>query len=99
MSEVRGSGLEFQVALAQEWPRGATLCLRSGAAAERSYPASKASGSREETPRVQDQGQPGEATSCPRLGAAAGRSHPRLRLRPGPGGATRGVVAAQHRRA
>ena len=37
MSEVRGSGLEFQVALAQEWPRGATLCLRSGAAAERSY--------------------------------------------------------------
>ena len=98
-SEVRGNGLECQAATVQKQPGGDTLNPRSGAAAERSYPASKASGSREETPRVQDQGQPGEATSCPRLGAAAGRSHPRLRLRPGPGGATRGVVAAQHRRA
>ena len=56
MSEVRGSGLEFQVALAQEWPRGATLCLKSGAAAERSYPASEDGGGREETPRVRGQG-------------------------------------------
>ena len=31
--------------------------------ASRSYPASKASGGQEETPRVGDQGWPGEATS------------------------------------
>ena len=33
----RGSGRECQAATAQEWPRGATTCLRSGAAAGRSY--------------------------------------------------------------
>ena len=37
-SEVRGSGLECQAAMAQERPRGATPCLRSGEAAGRSYP-------------------------------------------------------------
>ena len=41
ISEVRGSGLECQAAMAQERPRGATLCPRSGAAAGRSYPASE----------------------------------------------------------
>ena len=40
MSEVKGSGLECQAAIAQEQRRGATLCPRSGAAAERSYPTS-----------------------------------------------------------
>ena len=30
-SEVRGSGREYQTATAQEWPRGDTQCLRSGA--------------------------------------------------------------------
>ena len=44
--------------------------------AGRSYPASKASGGREETPCVRGQGQPGEATSCPRPGAVTLRSHP-----------------------
>ena len=55
-SKVRGSGLECQAATAQEQPRGATLCPRSGAAAERSYPVSEVSGGREETPRVRGQG-------------------------------------------
>ena len=58
MSEVRGSSRERQAATAQERPRGATQvrgqgrqpggatpCLRSGVADERSYPASEASGS------------------------------------------------------
>ena len=35
MSEVRGSGLECQAAIVQEHLRGATLHLRSGAAAGR----------------------------------------------------------------
>ena len=48
MTEVRGSSLECQAVTAQEWPRGATLRLRSGTAAERSYPASEVSGGREE---------------------------------------------------
>ena len=81
--------------------------------ASRSYPASKASGGREETPRVGDQGRPGAATSCPRPGVVTLRSHPEPEARGGsweeppgaqgqgqrPGGATGGVVAAQHRRA
>ena len=45
------------------------------AAAGRSYPMSEASGCREETPRVRDQGQPGEATSRRRPGAVTLRSH------------------------
>ena len=39
--KVRGSDRECQAAMAQEWPRGATPRLRSGVAAERSYPTSK----------------------------------------------------------
>ena len=41
MSKVRGGGQECQAATVQEWPRGATPRLRSGAAAERSNPTSK----------------------------------------------------------
>ena len=39
--KVRASNQECQAASAQEWPRGATPHLRSGAAAERSNPTSK----------------------------------------------------------
>ena len=46
------------------------------AAAGRSYPASEASGSREETLHDGGQGQPGEATSRPRPGVVTLRSHP-----------------------
>ena len=42
MSEVRGSSRECQAATAQEWLRGATRHLRSGAAARRSQPTPKA---------------------------------------------------------
>ena len=53
MSEVRGSGREWQAATAQEQPRGATLCPRSGAAG-RSHPVPEARGSGwEEQPHVQ----------------------------------------------
>ena len=55
MSEVRGGGRECQAATAQEQPRGATARPRSGAAAERRYPASEGrGGGREElhTPKV-----------------------------------------------
>ena len=45
------------------------------AAARRSYPVSQASGSWEETTRIQDQERPREATSCPRPGAVTLRSH------------------------
>ena len=44
------------------------------AAAGRRYPVSEASGGREETPRVRDQGRPGEATS--HLAPEARRSDP-----------------------
>ena len=47
MSEVRGSGLECQAAMAQEQPRGATPHPRSGAA-----PKARGSG-REEQPHTQ----------------------------------------------
>ena len=70
------SGQECQAAMVQEWPRGATLCPRSGVAAKRSYPASEVRGSQEETPQVQGQGQPGEATWHQRPGAVTLRSHP-----------------------
>ena len=43
----------------------------------------EASGGREETPHVRDQGQPGEATSCPRPGAVTLRSHPEPEARGG----------------
>ena len=53
MSEVRGSGREWQAATAQEQPRGATLCPRSGAAG-RSHPVPEArGGSQEEQPHTQ----------------------------------------------
>ena len=42
------------------------------AAAGRRYPVSEASGGREETPRVRDQGQPGEATGHLALEARGG---------------------------
>ena len=53
------------------------------AAARRSYPASEASGGREETPRIRDQGRPREATSCLRPGAVTLRSHPEPEARGG----------------
>ena len=43
-SKVRGSGREYQIAMAQEPPREATPRLRSGGAAERRYPASEVRG-------------------------------------------------------
>ena len=49
----------------------------------RRYPASEASGGREETPRVRGQGRPGEATLCPRPGAVTLRSHPEPKARAG----------------
>ena len=76
MSEVRGSSLDCRAATAQGWPRGSALHPRSGAAAERSYSVSEASGGQEETPCVRDQGRPGEATLRLRPGAAAWRSNP-----------------------
>ena len=83
MSKVRGSSLECQAAKAQEQRKGATLHPRSGAAAERSYPASEFSGGREELPRVQGQWRPGEATSHPRPGSVTLRSHPEPEARAG----------------
>ena len=94
-SEVRDSSQECLAVTVQERPEGATLHPRSGAVAERSYPASEVSGSwerhptsvvrgvREKPPCARGQGWwPWGATLSPRRGAAAGRSHPRPR--PGP---------------
>ena len=53
------------------------------AAARRSYPASEASGGREETHHVLGQGQQGEVTSRPRQGAVTLRSHPEPEARGG----------------
>ena len=41
MPKVRGGDRERQAVMAQEWPRRAVPCMRSGVAAERSYPTSK----------------------------------------------------------
>ena len=49
-SEVRGSGVECQAAMAQEWLRGATPCPRSGVMARRRYPVSEARDSDQEKP-------------------------------------------------
>ena len=78
MSEVRGSGQECQAVTVQEWPRGATPCPRSGAAAGRSHPGSEARiRGWEEPPRDRGQGpRPGGATPCPRPGAAARKINP-----------------------
>ena len=55
-SEVRGSGLECQAAMAQEWPREATPRPRSGAA-RRSHLAPEArGGDLEEPPGARGQG-------------------------------------------
>ena len=80
-----------------------------GGGLERSYPASEASGGREETLRVRDQGQPGEAISHRRPGAVTLRSQLEARGQGQQlggathaqgqgwrlGGATPGVVAVQ----
>ena len=72
MSEVRGSGREWQAATAQEQPRGATLCPRSGAAG-RSHPVPEArGGSQEEQPHTR--GRPRAVTL---------RSHPEPEARGG----------------
>ena len=83
MSEVRGSGREYQSATAQEPPRGATLPPRSGGGvAERSYPTTL-------RPRPGATARRSYPTSPrTRPGAAAGRSNPR----PRPGAARRGVT-------
>ena len=47
--EVRGSGLACQAVMVQEWPRGATLCPRSGEAGRR-HPASEVRGGEPEEP-------------------------------------------------
>ena len=88
-SEVRGSSQECQAAMTQEWPKGATPCLRSGAAAERSYPLSDvgavAESARwqqcrnglEELPHARGQEwQLGGATPRPRPRVAAETSNP-----------------------
>ena len=87
-SEVRGSGRQYQTAMVQERPRGATPRPRSGGAAERRYPASEVRGCDErsyptsevrgsgpecQTPTAQER--PRAATPCPRPGAAGGRSN------------------------
>ena len=51
--------------------------------AGRSYPASKASGGWDETPRVLGQGWPGEVTLRPRPGVVTLRSHPEPEARGG----------------
>ena len=75
MSEVRGSSRECQAAMAQEWPRGATLRPRSGGTAKRSYPACEVRGGWEELPHA----------PSPSPGAATGRSN----LTPEPRGGSR----------
>ena len=76
-SEVRGSGLECQAAMAQEQPKGATLHPSSGVAAGRRHPASEVRGSSwEEVPHVQGQWRLGGATSHPMSGVVTLRSHP-----------------------
>ena len=61
------------------WPRGVTPRPRSGAAAERSYPAAEVTGSsQEELPRAQGQGwRPGGATPHLRSGGHMGKEGPR----------------------
>ena len=91
-SEVRGSGRECQAATVQErlrtatqvqgqgWQlRGATLRLRSGAAAEWSYPVSEARGGGwKELPNTGGRGQwLGGATPRPRSGGCVGAGGPR----------------------
>ena len=71
-------------ATAQERPRGATLCPRSGAAAKRNYPTSEVNGGWEELPCLRPQGQR-QNGDTPRLrsGATAKRSYPTSKVRGG----------------
>ena len=64
--------------VAEAWPRGAILHLRSGAVAERSYPTSEVTGGgQEELPHIRGQvWRLGRATPCPRSGVAGKRSNP-----------------------
>ena len=85
MSEVRGSRPECQATflLAKDQLRVATLCPRSGAAAERSYPVSEVrGGGREELPHVRGQWRPGEATQH-LMPVVASRRHPASEARGG----------------
>ena len=75
MSKVRGRSLEDPMPEVRRW-RGATPHLRSGAAAQRSYPTSDVRGSCGECQVATAQEQPRGATPRPRSGAAAGRSNP-----------------------
>ena len=54
MSEVRGSGREYQTGMVQELPRGATPRLRSAGAAGRSNPLPRPGAmSQEDQPHIQ----------------------------------------------
>ena len=54
LAQGQGRDRECQAATAQEWPRGATPCPRSGAAAERSYSMPEVrGGGRGEQPHIQ----------------------------------------------
>ena len=75
-SEVSGSGLECQAAMAQERLRGGTLHPRSGVAAERCYPASEVSDDQEELPQVRGQGRRPRGTTQHLRSVATGRRHP-----------------------
>ena len=85
MSEVRGSSREYQTVMAQKWPRGATLHPRSGGAAKRSYPASKArGGSREElphAPKPEARGGSWEKQPMPEAWGCDERSYPTSEVR------------------
>ena len=62
--------------LAEAWLRGATPNLRSGMAAERTYPKSEVRGDSRECQAATAQKRPRGATPNPRPGAAAERSNP-----------------------
>ena len=94
-SKVRDSGPECQAATAQEWPGGASLHLKSGVVAERSYPASEVSGSQEETPHARGQGRWLRGVTPHLRRVAAGMRHPHIRGQGPLGEATQGAVAAQ----
>ena len=64
-------------------PRGVTPRPRSGASAERSYPASEVRGRGRECQAATAQERPRGATPRPRPGAAAGRSNPTPEARSG----------------
>ena len=86
MSEVRGSGREYQTETAQEWTRGATPRLRSGG-----WP-------RGHTQRPRSGEATRGVTPCRRSGEAAGRSSPMPEARGGGGEDqphVQGAVAAQ----